>query len=105
MIWVIPLAALVLFEAIADIFAKEYSLKGGEFWLIAIAIYIIGNLCWLYAIRHGSGLARGGDIFAVATAITATFIGVYFFHERLAGLQWLGIAFGFVALVLIFWGK
>jgi glucose uptake protein GlcU len=103
MIWILPLIGLIFFEMIADIFAKEYSLRGGWFWFISLACYIIGNSFWLYSIRHGSGLARGADIFAVSTAILATFIGVYYFNENLRALQMIGIAFGIVSLVLIFW--
>ena len=105
MIWALPLAGLVLFEIIADVFAKEYALKGGAFWFTAILCYIIGNTFWLYSIRHGAGLARGTDIFVVATAITATFIGVYFFGETLRGMQWVGVIMGLMSLTLIFWGK
>ena len=103
MIWILPLFGLIVFEMIADIFAKEYALKGGWFWFAALFCYIIGNSFWLYSIRHGAGLARGADIFAVSTAILATFIGVYYFHESLRTLQWVGVGFGIISLVLIFW--
>jgi len=105
MIWILPLIALIGCEILADVLAEEYAVHGHWFWIVSLLCYVIGNGFWLYAIRHGSGLARGADIFAVSTALSATFIGVYFFHESLRGLQWIGIAFGFVALVLIFWGK
>lgn len=103
MIWILPLIGLIGFELIADVFAKEYALKGGQLWLVALIFYIIGNSFWLYSIRHGSGLARGADIFAVSTAVLATFIGVYFFHEELKYIQLLGLGLGIISLVLIFW--
>ncbi|MBX4189552.1 hypothetical protein KW785_03100 [Candidatus Parcubacteria bacterium] len=104
MIWVLPLVGLIGFEVVADIFAKEYSLKGGwPLWFAAIAGYIICNAFWLYALKSGSGLARGGTIFAVATAITVVILGVHFYHESLKPLQYGGIALGIVSLVLIFW--
>jgi drug/metabolite transporter (DMT)-like permease len=104
MIWALPLVGLIAFEVVADIFAKEYSLKGGPIlWLSAIACYIICNSFWLYALKEGSGLARGGIIFSVATAITVVVLGLYFYHESLKPVQLLGIALGIASLVLIFW--
>ena len=103
MIWILPLLGLIGFEIIADIFAKEYSLKGGLFWVLPLLCYIIANSFWLYSIRHGSGLARGANIFSVSTAIAATMIGFYFYHEKLGTLQMIGIFLGLISLVLIFW--
>ena len=103
MIWIIPLLVLIAFEVIADVFSKEYSLKGGWFWLLAMLSYIIANTFWLYSIRHGSGLARGASIFAISTAILATIVGVYFYHEQLKTIQIAGIFTGIISLVLIFW--
>ncbi len=103
MIWVVPLIGLILFEIVADIFAKEYSLKGGWLWFGAIASYVIANSFWLYSIKHGAGLARGATIFSVSTAVIATIIGVYFYHEQLKPLQLAGVSVGILALILIFW--
>jgi multidrug transporter EmrE-like cation transporter len=103
MIWIAPLLGLIGFEVIADIFAKEYSLKGGLLWFGAIMSYVIANSFWLYSLKHGAGLARGATIFSVSTAVLATIIGVYFYHEELKTFQIIGIAFGMVALILIFW--
>lgn len=103
MIWVVPLIGLILFEIIADIFAKEYSLKGGWLWFGAILCYVIANSFWLYSIKHGAGLARGATIFSVSTAVIATIIGVYFYKEELGTMQLTGIGLGIVALALIFW--
>lgn len=103
MIWILPLVLLIAFEAIADTFAEEYALHGGWFWFAAITCYVIGNTFWLYSIRHGSGLARGAAIFSVSTAVLATSIGFFAFHEKLHYLQTLGIVLGLVSLILIFW--
>jgi drug/metabolite transporter (DMT)-like permease len=101
--WLVPLFGLIGFEVVADIFAKEYSLKGGWLWFGAIASYVIANSFWLYSIKNGAGLARGATIFSVSTAIIATIIGVYIYHEKLHTGQLAGIGFGVLALVLIFW--
>jgi multidrug transporter EmrE-like cation transporter len=103
MIWVIPLFGLIFMEIVADIFAKEYSLKGGWLWFGAITSYVIANSFWLYSIKHGAGLARGASIFAVSTAVVATIIGVYFYKENLGTAQLVGIFLGVISLALIFW--
>jgi hypothetical protein len=39
--WIIGISLLIFFEIVADIFAKEYSLKGGWlFWVLGIVGYI-----------------------------------------------------------------
>src|SRR6185436_6997663 len=102
--WIIPLAILIFFEGVADIFSKHWSLKGG-FRLAAFALisYLIANTFWLFALRNGSGLGRGAIIFSVASAIIAILIGLLFYHEKVSGLQFLGMLLGVFSLVLIFW--
>jgi drug/metabolite transporter (DMT)-like permease len=102
--WIIPLILLIIFESLADIFAKEYSLKGHwYFWLAGIIGYIIANIFWLSAIKNGSGLGRGAIIFSVVSAILAIIIGIYFYNESTNKIQLIGIFLGVISLVLIFW--
>ena len=102
--WLIPLIILIAFESIADIFAKEWSLRGSKiFWVGSIFAYFLGNIFWLYSIRHGSGLARGAIIFSVATATAAIFIGIIGFKESFSKIQFVGAILGIISLVLIFW--
>ena len=104
MFWILPIIFLIIFEIIADIFAKEYSLKDHwYFWLGAIACYVIANSFWLWGIKEGSGLARGAMIFSVASAVIAVAIGLYFYHEEATKFQFIGMALGVLSLVLIFW--
>ena len=102
--WILPLSLLIIFEVIADVFAKEWSLRGNAIrWVGAIASYVIANTFWLFALRNGSGLGRGAIIFSVASAILAAAIGFLFYKEQITRVQLLGVAFGIVSLVLIFW--
>ncbi len=104
MFWIIPIILLILLESLADIFSKEYSLKGHwYFWLAAIAGYIIANIFWLWGIRSGSGLARGAVIFSVGSAILAIIIGVYFYQEQTNKFQIAGMILGALSLILIVW--
>lgn len=102
--WILPLGLLIVFELVADVLAKEWSLHGHAVrWIGAIAAYVIANTFWLIALRQGSGLARGAIIFSVATAIIAASLGLFLYKENLTRLQIIGVLIGIVSLVLIFW--
>jgi drug/metabolite transporter (DMT)-like permease len=104
MFWLIPIFFLIIFEIVADIFSKEYALKGHWWlWLLAISGYIIANVFWLWGIRSGSGLARGAIIFSVGSAIFAVIIGLHFFGEQANKVQIAGMILGALSLILIFW--
>jgi len=105
MFWIIPLAVLIFFEAIADIFAKEWSLGNRSFFyaILSLTSYLIANSSWLIALKYGSGLARGAIIFSVASAILASVIGLVFYKEHLSPIQLAGVLLGIFAIVLIVW--
>lgn len=102
--WIIPLSLLIIFELIADIFSKQWSLNGSKlFWIAAIVSYVIANIFWLNAIKSGSGLGRGAIIFSVASAIIAVIVGLVFYKEILTKSELIGTALGIVSLIFIFW--
>lgn len=102
--WILPLSLLIVFEIIADIFAKEWSLHGNAIrWIGAISSYVAANTFWLFALKNGSGLGRGAILFSVASAILAATIGFLFYKEQVSKIQLFGVAFGIISLVLIFW--
>lgn len=105
MIWIFPISILIIFELIADIFAKEWSLgKHSVVWAgIALLAYLLANTYWLIALKNGSGLARGAIIFSVASAILASIIGLVFYKEQLSILQITGVTLGIISIILIFW--
>lgn len=102
--WIIPLLGLIFFELIADIFAKEYSLKSTWlFWILALASYVIANAFWLSSIKNGSGLGRGTVIFAISAAIIGLTLGIFWYKEPMTRNQLLGATLGIVSLIFIFW--
>lgn len=104
MVWILPFTLLVVFEAVADIFAKEWQVNGGTWrWVASLGAYLIANTFWLFALRNGSGLARGGLMFAVSCAILAIFIGLWLYKEEVTKIQMVGIGLGLLSLCLIFW--
>jgi len=105
MIWIIPLAILIFFEAIADIFAKEWSLGNRSFVyaILSLVAYLLANSSWLIALKYGSGLARGAIIFSVASAVLASVIGLVVYKEHLSPIQMAGVLLGIFSIILIVW--
>ncbi|MCX6752810.1 MAG: EamA family transporter [Candidatus Nomurabacteria bacterium] len=104
MFWILPISLLIVFEVIADIFAKQWSLGSNKyFWIFALTAYLIGNVFWLFALKNGSGLSRGAVIFSLSTEILAICIGLFFYHESVNKIQILGMFLGLVSLFLILW--
>jgi len=102
--WLLPLALLIFFESVADIFAKNWSLQRTA-WMAVVSLlfYLIANSFWLFALKNGSGLGRGAVIFSVVSALLAVVLGVIFYKESVNKYQLLGFVFGIISLVLIFW--
>jgi len=102
--WLVLLILVIIFELIADVLSKQWSLEPRLFLLIGgILFYLVANVAWLLALRSGVGLARGVSIFSVACAVVALIIGVVFYKESVSWIQLLGIILGILSLILIFW--
>jgi drug/metabolite transporter (DMT)-like permease len=102
--WLFPLLLLIIFEAVADVFAKEWSLKKMIwFAIISLALYLVANSFWLFSLKNGAGLGRGAIIFSVASAIIAVILGMVLYKEPINRIQIIGFLLGVVSLVLIFW--
>jgi len=103
--WILPLSLLIIFELVADVLAKNYSLNGKMVYAIAALLaYVVANIFWLFALKNGSGLAKGAIIFSIASAVIAVGLGYFLYRETITPIQIAGIILGLVALVLIFWG-
>ncbi|OHA17361.1 MAG: hypothetical protein A2830_01250 [Candidatus Taylorbacteria bacterium RIFCSPHIGHO2_01_FULL_44_110] len=102
--WILPISLLIIFELIADILAKEWSLhKGYTLAGGALISYLIANSFWLFALKNGSGLARGAVIFSLASGIIAVVLGVVLFKEEVTKIQMTGMILGVISIGLIFW--
>lgn len=102
--WIIPLSLLIIFEAIADIFAKNWSIhKAAWIAITSLAFYVIANSFWLFALKNGAQLGRGAIIFSVASAIIAIILGIILYKEPVSKLQALGLVLGVVSILLLFW--
>ena len=102
--WIIPLTMLIVFEGIADVFAKNWSLQKTTWIAVASLLsYLIANSFWLLALKNGSGLGRGAIVFSVASAVIAVVLSLFFYKESVSRIQIIGFCFGLLSLVLIFW--
>ena len=100
--WGVLLVLVVAFEAAADVFAKAWSVKGGIVLAVtALTLYVVDNMFWLFALRGGAGLARGGILFSVASALLAALIGIFVFRETLTATQTIGVIVGLAAVGLL----
>lgn len=102
--WILPLGLLIIFEGLADIFAKNWAIQRTT-WIAAVSLgcYLIANSFWLFALKNGSGLGRGAIIFSVASAVIAIGLGIFLYKEPVSKLQIFGLVLGVVSIVLLFW--
>jgi len=102
--WVIFFGLLVLFEGLADVLAKEWTIRDRAFWwLAAIAAYITANSFWLFALKRGAGLSRGAVLFSVSSALLAVAIGIFLYKEEPTKIQLAGVLVGAIAITLLAW--
>lgn len=101
-IWVIYLLALVAFEVVADVLAKQFALNGKiVFAVLSLVGYVLANIAWLTSLRSGGTLSRGSVIFSALNGVVAVVLGLLVFHERASHYQLIGMALGIVAIVFL----
>jgi drug/metabolite transporter (DMT)-like permease len=102
--WIFPLLLLIIFEGLADIFAKNWSLQR-TLWTAGASLicYLIANSFWLFALKNGSGLGRGAVIFSISSAIIAIILGIIFYKETINKFQIIGFILGVAAIIFLFW--
>lgn len=104
--WLVPLTLLILFEATADILSKQWQLNQTWWrWCLAIGMYIVANVFWLWALKDGSGLARGGLLFSVGSALLAILIGLVMYREQVGTRELWGLGLGVVSVILLVGGE
>jgi multidrug transporter EmrE-like cation transporter len=100
--WVGFLLALVGFELIADILAKQFALSGKlVFALSAILGFTLANVSWLLSLRTGAELSRGAILFSVLSGIGAVLLGLLVYHEKVSPYGIAGLMLGIIAIALL----
>jgi len=101
-LWFWFLLLLVVFELIADIFAKQFGLTGRIiFGIFSILAYVLANLAWLLSLRSGAELSKGSIIFSALSGAGAVLIGLLVYHEKVNMYQLIGVLLGITAIVFL----
>lgn len=85
-------------EYLSKKWALEPTLRG---WIAVVVIDAIGVMVWLPALYNRNQLSSIGVAWVVLGGITTMGIGLLIFKESLTVIQWIGIFFAFVALILL----
>ena len=100
--WVVYLLALVAFEVVADVLAKQFALNGKlVFAVLSLGGYVFANSAWLISLRSGGTLSQGSVIFSALNGVVAVVLGLVVFHEKASPYQLIGMALGLAAMVFL----
>lgn len=101
-LWLI--ASTTVFMA-ANSALKVYAGNGGIWILVGgLALFCVGNALMVQVMR-GEGLGVAIVLSAIFQMVAITLLAAVAFGERLAPLQWAGLALGIVAVAMIAWPK
>lgn len=92
----------MIFEIFGNFFTGLFgSIQNFLLIPLILIVYTIANYFWLYALKDGSGLARGTVYFGVGVVIASALIGFAFYSEGLTLLKLIGITTGIISLFLL----
>ena len=95
------LVGLIIFEAIADYFAKRYQVSDTSFFFfISIVFYIVCNTFWLFSMKNGMTLWEGSVIFSISSAVLGIGIGLLM-GEVINTKQYIAILIGIFSIILM----
>jgi drug/metabolite transporter (DMT)-like permease len=69
--------------------------------VVGISLYNLGSVFWLVAMRRGMPLGRAAVVFGMMNLVLAVLAGLAMFKERLTPIQWAGVAFALISVVLV----
>ena len=98
---VMVLAINLTVSTIGDILAKISSVKDNWNYFYIGFIFNLGAIATFMLLIRLGGLATAPSIALVCTILIDVFLGYIYFHEKIEPLQWVGIAFGVIAVILI----
>lgn len=80
--------------------------EGAGLWVLALALVLfsVGNTLMVQVMR-GEGLGVAIVLSAIFQMVAITLLAAVVFGERLAPVQWAGLALGIVAVTMIAWPK
>lgn len=91
----------VVFEVIADIFLKKWSIESKNILLgIGLFLYFIGTVFWAITLKY-ENLAKAVSIFTILNFILVVLVGMIIFKEDMSLINKIGIGLGIVSVILI----
>lgn len=103
-VYVLGLLAAIT-ASVADGFLNQWAKYGGTQWLI-VGYALSALMIWFFAnMLKREELGFSVMLFVITNSIVALMVSRFYFNERLAGVQWIGVSLALVALFLLSKGK
>ena len=95
------IALNLIFSTVGDAMAKIWGITNHLLWLwVGLGINVFTIFFFMVAVKLG-GLAVNTTIILILTIVLNVFVGFLIFHEKIAPVQWFGIALGLIAIVFV----
>lgn len=99
--FIILIIFAVMFEVIADIIFKYWSINAkGLFLFIGVILYSIGTVIWAYSLKY-EYLSKAITIFTIINLIAVVLVGLLIFKEDISMINKIGLILGIVSVILI----
>ena len=104
MIAILAGIALSLITVVADVFIKNASLGSGfsgwKLLVVGAVIYGLTAFGWFFVMR-GAKLSFLGVLYSVIVILCLTLVSVFYFNEKLSGMEMFGIGLAISSLVIL----
>ncbi len=98
-IWI---AISAIFFAVGEFISKKFAISPGwTLFLTFIIVDIISASAWIPAIVQKNQLSITGVVWSIVSLIATVLIGILVFNEKFTLTQSIGLAIGFVSVILL----
>ena len=101
---ILPVIALSFVTVFGDFLVKASSVKYSSFLnLVTFAgccVYALTGIGWFYVMQH-INLSSLGVVYGVTCAVLLTLTGYFVFHEKISGLDFVGLALGITSIIIL----
>lgn len=97
--WPLLVVALSAGNMLGDALARS----GRPWWSFA---FYTTSFAWIWLLgQHWASLTRMVTVYGITTYVGAVLVGRFWFREPISSLQWVGVAFGLVAVCILSVGE
>lgn len=96
------LGAYTVIDAVGSYFCVKWS-KGElspRYFFLALFFYALCSVAWLVAVRY-EDVGRGSVTYPLVAMIVGVGAGLLVSGEKFSTLNWVGVALGFLAVILV----